>query len=382
MTTSIKFIIVITVAATILFITLGGAKAMNIFKNEFEQKWEELSRDVKKLNEYTALHPVELKGVKITERKIDGAIFSGAKFSGVEWESSTSKNSTFSKVVFENCKFIQSDFSYSTFTDVVFKGCEFMDADINRSTLVGVRFEGCKFKQMGLVENKGDTLRLVNCDVLDSGLGDSTIDFEIKDCTLDGVDVSTTNGGRKVLIEGGLLSEVDFGDSHFSDVILRRVKQGEGGVYFNSVTAKSIHFEDVEMLGGTGIGYATVGTVTISGGQIYGPAFKDSHIAKTYIRDAFVTCFAPGNMGVIHVSNSTLHDSGLFRGIVEEFSVHNSNIDEIAGKNFKADIVIWDNVTLDGKIDLTNAHIKDFRPTRLKRGPCLQLITTGSNIRF
>jgi hypothetical protein len=87
-------------------------------------------------------------------------------------------------------------------------------------------------------------------------------------------------------------------------------------------------------------------------------------------------------MGIIHVSNSTLHDSGLFRGIVEEFSVHNSTIDEIVGKNFKADIVIWDNVTLNGKIDLTNAHIKDFRLTRLKRGPRLQLITTGSNIRF
>lgn len=382
MITSIKFLILITVAATILVIALGGAKAMNIFKNDFEQKWEELSRDVNKLNEYTSLHSVELRDVKIAERKIDGAIFSGAKFSGVEWESSTSKNSTFSKVVFENCKFIQSDFSYSTFTDVVFKSCEFIDADINRSTLVGVRFEGCKFKQMGLVENKGDTLRLVNCDVLDTGLGDSTIDFEIVDCTLDGVDMSTTKGGRKVLIEGGLCSEVDFGDSHFSDVILRRVKQGEGGVRFNGVEAFSISFEDVQMLRGTGIGDANVGIVRINGGEIYGPTFKNSNIAQTYVRNAYLTRFALGNMGEVHVSDSTLHRSGFFQGGIKELSIHNSTIDEIVGKNFKADIVVWDNVTLDGKIDLTNAQIKDFRPTRLKRGSRLQLITTGSNIRF
>jgi hypothetical protein len=37
---------------------------------------------------------------------------------------------------------------------------------------------------------------------------------------------------------------------------------------------------------------------------------------------------------------------------------------------------------LDGKIDLTNAQVKDFRPTRLKRGPRLNLITSGSNMRF
>jgi hypothetical protein len=48
----------------------------------------------------------------------------------------------------------------------------------------------------------------------------------------------------------------------------------------------------------------------------------------------------------------------------------------------KADTVLWDNVTLNGKIDLTNAQVKDFRPTRIQHGPDLQLITTGSNLNF
>jgi uncharacterized protein YjbI with pentapeptide repeats len=200
-----KLVITIIAIAALIFVALGGANAMSIFKNDFEQKWEELSQNVKKLNEYTALRPVVLRNVKVSERNLDGAIFTGVKFIDVEWENSTSKKSTFTKVVFEKCKFTQSNFSYSTFTDVVFKDCEFIDADINRSKLIDVRFEGCKFNQMGLVENEGNTLSLVNCHMLNSGMGDCTIDFEIKDSTLDGVDVSTSKGGRKVHIEGGLL---------------------------------------------------------------------------------------------------------------------------------------------------------------------------------
>lgn len=376
-----KLIITIIAIAALIIVALGGVNAMGIFKNDFEQKWVELSQNVKNLNEYTALRPVVLRNVKISERNLDGAIFTGAKFIDVEWENSTSKKSNFTRIVFEKCKFTQSNFSYSTFIDVVFKDCEFIDADINRAKLIDVRFESCKFNQMGLVENRGNTLSLVNCHMLDSGMGDCAIDFEIKDSTLDGVDVSTSKGGRKVHIEGGLLSEVDFGDSHFSTVTLLRVKQ-DGGVYFNGVTAESINFEDVDMREGTGIGDATVGMVRIIGGQMYGPAFKNANIAKTYIHNAYVTRFALGNMGQVYVDNSTLHRSGFFKGGIKKLSVTNSTIDEIVGKNFKADIVLWDNVTLDGKIDLTNAQIKDFRPTRLKRGPRLNLITTGSNMRF
>ncbi len=309
-----KLVITIFAIAALILVGLGGANPMNIFKNDFEQKWEELSKNVKKLNEYTSVHPVELRNTKVSELNLDGAIFTGAKFINVEWESSRSKKSTFTKVVFEKCKFTQSNFSYSTFIDVVFKDCEFMDADIDRSKFVDVRFEGCKFNQMGLVENHGNTLSLVNCYMLNSGMGDCTIDFDIKNSTLDGVDVSTSKGARKVNIEGGLLSEVDFGDSHFSTVTLRRVKQGEGGVYFNGVMAESITFEEVDMLGGTGIGDATVGIVRIVGGKMYGPTFKKANIAETYIRDAYVTRFAIGNMGQVYVDNSTMHRSGFFQG--------------------------------------------------------------------
>ena len=98
---------------------------------------------------------------------------------------------------------------------------------------------------------------------------------------------------------------------------------------------------------------------------------------------SYVSRFAIVNkMGQVPISNTTLHRTGLFDGYVDELNITNSTLDEIVGENFRADTVVWDSVTLDGKVDLTNAHINDFRPTHIKRGPKLNLMTTGSNIKF
>jgi uncharacterized protein YjbI with pentapeptide repeats len=358
--------------------------AMNIFKNDFEQRWEELFKDVRKLNEYTTTHLVELRKVEVSEQNIDGAIFIGTKFTGVKWEATRGQKSKFTKTVFRDCEFISSNFDESIFVDVEFVDCKFLDSTLSGSTMTGVRFVNCTMEETKLTGLDGTELVIEGGEYkVRTSFSFSGIPFKFKNASFSGVNFMGMVDSCPLSIEGGLLSEVDFSKSHFSTVTLRRVRQGEGGVKFNSVTAESITFEDVEMMRGTGIGYSTVGIVRIIGGKMYGPSFLDANIAKTYVRNAYVTRFAIGNkMGQAHVDNSTMHRVGLFDGFIDEFSVTNSTIDEIVGENFKADIVLWDNVTLDGKIDLTNAQVKDFRPTRLKRGPRLNLITTGSNMKF
>lgn len=356
---------------------------MNVFKTDFEKRWVELSQDVEKLNEYTTTHPTELRGVKVEGKNLDAAIFIESTFDGVEWTNVSLEKANFTKTIFRNCKFVNTQNWNSTFTNVLFENCTFYGAEFSGSTMKDVRFKGCKITDSRLKELAGNQL-VIEGSVLEkrTSLAWSSIPMTFLKCTLDGVGLSGMKQPHSMLIEDCLLDEVDFSRSHFSTVTLRRVRQGEGGVYFNEVTAESISFEDVEMLEGTGIGDATVGMVRIVGGKIYGPTFKGANIATTYIRDAYVTRFALGNMGQVHVTSSTMHRSGFFQGGIDEMSVSNSTLDEIVGENFKADIVMWDNVILDGKIDLTNAQVNDFRPTRLKRGPKLQLITTGSNMRF
>jgi uncharacterized protein YjbI with pentapeptide repeats len=367
----------------ILVFLLIGVLGVTMHGSDFQRNYKELFNNVQKLNEYTKAHKVELSGENIVDIDIGGAEFNGALFTKVKWENVVLENSLFVDVVFKNCEFLNTKLNASQFIGCVFENCKIEYTQINRAIFKNGQFIGCDIVNSGMVKWTGDKVAFTGGHILDTPLAQANIGWSFNNTDLDGVRMMMSEGSHQLLIEGGVLSEVDFGKSHFSDVTLRRVKQGEGGVKFNGVNAKSINFEDVEMMRGTGIGSATVGMVRIVGGSMYGPSFLDANIAKVYVRDAYVTRFAIGNMmGQVHVSNSTLHRSGLFDGVIDEFSVSNSNIDEVVGENFKADTVIWDNVTLDGKIDFTNAHIKDFRPTRIKRGPGLQLITTGSNIRL
>lgn len=191
------------------------------------------------------------------------------------------------------------------------------------------------------------------------------------------------DGMNKLFIEGGVLSEVDFGRSQFSDIILRRVKQSGGGVRFNDLTAKSISFEDVDMTRGTAIGRSNVGVVRISGGR-FGTAFDGSTVGRIVARDAELSymSFSEATLPYVEIAKCSLYDTGMWDGYIKEFLVTNSQFHIIVGENFKADTVVWDNVTLSGKIDLTNVQVKDFRPSRINRGADLQLITAGSNMRF
>ena len=358
--------------------------AMNIFKNDFEQQWEELFKDVNKLNEYTKARPVELRGVDIDNYRINEVIFTGATFDGVTWKNVSAKKSRFIKVIFKNCTFEDVNFEDSIMTDVTFENCKIHYSNFSGCTMVRSCFRDCDIVETALDGTDGDILRVDKCSIKTrSAFSGSKIQFEFRDTNMHDVNMMGLNGGYPLLIEGGTLSEVDFGKSHFSTVTLRRVKQGEGGVKFNDITAKSVTFESVDMTHGTAIARSRVKSVIVNGGN-FGTTFDDSIIGAIYVRDAelYYMEFSEVKLPKVTISNCKLYDTGLYDGFIEEFSVYNSEFNIIVGDNFKADTVVWDNVTLDGKIDLTNAHVEDFQVTRLKRGPKLQLITTGSNLKF
>ncbi len=358
---------------------------MNMFSSEFQKKWDELSKDVDKLNEYTQTHPnIEMKNTKVEDVNIDGVIFNGATFENVDFTGVSSSKSKYLKVRFVNCKFENYKAWNSEFVDVVFDNCEFILTNFLGSTVVNVKIEHCKGVGAEFDDLRGNEL-LVEDTILNdrSSFTDGRIPFVFRNTTLSGVNMMGLSGNNTLLIEGGLLDEVNFGHSHFSTVTLRRVKQGEGPVRFNGATMESIRIEDVDMWRGLSLAEIKAGLVSIEGGTLK-TAFSDSIIPKVYARgvEFYLFSLSEANLPYVSLIDCMIHDFPLWDGFVEELLVQNSIIGEIDGENFKADTVVWDNVTLDGKVDLTNAHINDFRPTRIKRGPKLNLMTTGSNIKF
>ena len=356
---------------------------MTLFNNNFQKNWEQLSLNVDELNNYTKNHVVELRDVKIKDKKLNGMIFNGGTFSGVEWSHISGKKSAFYDVTFVKCSFIESDFSSSSFVNVTFKDCRFIDSNINRSTIESVSFESCELRQMGLVNNKGTQISFIKSHIEDSGMGDCALDFQFINSSLDGVDLSTSRARHNIFIEKGILSDVDFGDSTFFSIIIKNARQGAGSIKFNDLSAESIVVENVDMTHGTAMARSTIGSVTILGGR-FGTSFGHSKIGSISIRDVELTYmeFSRVNLPKVTITNCSLYDTAFYDGFIEELAVYNSKIDIVIGENFKADTVVWDNVTLDGKIDFTDAHIKDFQPSRITRGPNLNLITTGSNLKF
>ncbi|MGB3224256.1 MAG: pentapeptide repeat-containing protein [Desulforhopalus sp.] len=372
----------------IIFFTLlaaGVASAMNIFSSDFQKRWVELSKNVELLNEYTTTHPnIKLKGVNVEGLKLDGAIFNGGTFDGVDWKNVSAKGSKYLKVKFINCKFSNSRYWNAEFIDVMFEDCEFVSTQFLKSKFVNVKIVNCKGIEAEFDELKGSELIVENTVLNDrSSFTGSEIPLVFRNTTLSGVNMMGLSGNHPLTIEGGILDEVDFYKSHFSTVILRRVWQGEGPVRFNGTTAESIRIEDVDMWRGLSLAEIHADYISIKGGKLK-TSFSDSVIAKVYAHDVefYLFSLSEANLPQVTLTNCIIHSFPMWDGYTDELIVQNSSIGEIDGENFKADLVLWDNVTLDGKIDLTNAQVKDFRPTRLKRGSKLNLITTGSNMRF
>lgn len=361
----------------------GELTAMSPFGSDFQENYQTLFKNVEKLNEYTKENKVELKGVEVKEVDLDGAEFHGATFIKVKWKDINLEKSVFTGVVFKDCEFENANLNGSKFIDCIFKNCKLYNTKINRATWKNGQFLNCQIENSILNKWFGDGVVFNGGKILDTPFAEGKIQYTFKNIELDGVQVVLTEGGVPLTVEDSDLSEVDFGDSHFSDIILRRVKQSGGGVKFNDLTAKSISFEDVDMTKGTAIGRSNVGVVRISGGR-FGTAFDGSTVGRIIARDAELSymSFSEATLPYVEIAKCSLYDTGMWDGHIKELLVTNSQFNVIVGENFKADIVLWDNVTLDGKIDLTNAQVKDFRPSRINRGSNLQLITTGSNMRF
>ncbi len=361
----------------------GTASAMNIFKNDFEKRWNELSKDIKKLNEYTKVHSVELWDVKAEDLKLEGVVFTDATFSGVEWKNVNASKAVLTKVIFRKCKFIGGKWKDGILTEVIFEDCEFYDTSLSGCTVSNIQFKNCKMNRTGIGYLKGGKIEFEGCNWDMGAGGDSSCEFVFKNCNLSGISFSMMKNNVPILFEDTLLDEIDFYGSHFSTVTLRRVTQGEGPTRFNSVTAESFRFEDVDMTRGVSLARVKTTLVSIEGGTFRG-ATEGSTISKIYARKAnlFMYDMSEAAMPYVNIDNCQILNLAIWECNVKELLITNSTADGIDATDFKADIVLWDNVTLDGKIDLTNAEVKDFRPTRLKRGPRLNLITTGSNMKF
>ena len=357
---------------------------MSLLQNDFEKRWDDLSKDVKQLNEYMATRPVELRNIQVGYKDLEDARFVGATFTSVEWNGTHLKNASFTKTVFKDCSFNGSLHQGSVFTDVVFENCTFEQAEFGRSTFVNVRFINCRFTDTRLEDATGSELLFEDSHLeTRTSLAGSAIPMTFRRCSLKGVGLSGMKSYNKLILEECFLDEVDFSRGTFSEVVIVRGRQGEGPLRFNDTMFKSIRFEDVEMNRGVGVAGAKGDTVSINGGSIK-ITFRGSTIDKIFVRDTNTVNFSVrlSNLPSVHIANSYLYDPMFCETFLGELVVQNSILEDADFEEFKGNHVVLHNVTLKGKVNFTDAMVENFKATEINHGPNLQLITTGSNLRF
>ena len=100
--------------------------------------------------------------------------------------------------------------------------------------------------------------------------------------------------------------------------------------------------------------------------------------------------------------NQQVQNLGLYQATIDSLDISHCSLDDfrptdtIAGvlrikdsaisnsefQRMKAKTMILDNVTLGGKLDFTNTHVTDLQTKNVTKQPGLELITTGSNVKF
>ena len=87
-------------------------------------------------------------------------------------------------------------------------------------------------------------------------------------------------------------------------------------------------------------------------------------------------------IGVLMFSHCPVND---FRPIEAKFDVLSVKDGSLTNSDFEkmqAKTVILESVILDGKLDFTNARIGELKTNNVTKQPGLQLINTGSNVKF
>jgi len=88
------------------------------------------------------------------------------------------------------------------------------------------------------------------------------------------------------------------------------------------------------------------------------------------------------NVGRMEVQQCDLNDFALVKANVDQLRVQKARFtkNEYTASRIKS--LMLENVSLDGQMDFADAHVDHLMTTNVTKAPGLNLITTGSNVKF
>jgi len=368
----------------VFFFAFGVSSSMaGLFeKSSLGSPWKELFADVAKLNEYQQQgHTVELQNTRIENYDLAGARFDKAKFEDTDWKSVTAKGATFSNTTFRNCKLDQVRFEEATLKDVTFDNCELSKVSFFHAQLPGVRFINSTLKDKTTFQaSTSGNITFDHATMKEVSFYKAQAVIAVRDSKINDGDFTTMQPPSSLTFEKSELKEVNFERSILERFVLNHVKADMGGTSGGRINV--VEIRDSQF--GFSFSETQIDSFTVSKSTIE-TALNSATVKSIEMSD----CQGMKNMTLymakierMRIQNCHLNDFALVKATVDEFSVTNAKLTKNQFMNSKIKTMTLENISLDGKVDFTNAHIDQLTTKNITKLPGLNLITTGSNVKF
>ena len=360
----------------------SGAMSSLFGKPPLASPWKERFQDVKMLNDFAKAHPVELSGVVIEKEKIDNAVLNGGQFRDTDWKLVSVKAARLTKTVFRQSTLDQVDFSDSILTDVVFEDVVLREVRFFRATLNNVRFVRCTFNGSNLDKTKASRIEVDHSTAINTSFSEGELVAVFRNSKLiNGTELTDLRLPSALTFEKSDLDGVDLSRSKLSELVLDEATSRKSGIR-NGEVAKA----------------------TITGGEV-AFSFSESQLMNLVVQrvrnvELSLVIATVHNMtvndclgmqrlnlyqakiGTLSVTNCSMNNFDPIEATVQSLFVEKSLIADSDLSDMKAKNVWFAGVSLDRKVDFTNAHVEQLNVKNLTKLPQLKLITTGSNVKF
>ena len=373
----------ISAAGLAALLLIGAPFAMSILdeKPELTGAWKERFQDVNKLNEYAKTQSVALSKVTIAQKDIDGAILNGGRFENTDWKEVSVKKATLTKTVFSKGILENVDFSNSTLTDVVFEDVTLWGARFFHTTLNNVRFVRCTFNGVNVDKTQASRIEVVNSRVVSTSFSEGQLAAVFRNSKLEKeTELTDLIAPSSLTFEKSELDEVLMERSKLKELV---INDSKFDVIFDVGSADTISIRNSVV--DTSFSETIIGKLSVADSVITKMMFNGAKVNSM----SFENCrrlqgigMYQATIGTLDITRCPLNDFDIPETNITTLRIKDSSITESKFESVKAKIVILENVSLDGNLDFTGAHIGELKTKNVTKQPALNLITTGSNVKF
>ena len=342
-----------------------------------------------------------LKRAVIAGRELKGAELRDVHLEDVTWDNMGADKTVWQNGVVEDSDVTYSDFREATFRNVTFRKVQFHHVNLTASTMENVHFVDCSFDDVILSYLKGSRVVFENAKFPERTL------HSVKDRDFDGSAVQLVFRGTRLSWPN--LGELKPGASlTFIDSTVENGDIGFGQI--EKIEARDSHLE-------LGADNARIGTVDIQGGYTsitmatsrIGPlVVKDSRIDQLNVlqnsildsvmirgcKGANVDRYQsisfgdyplgsnkaePSTAGQVTISNCKGLPADLEYLNAARITLRDSEFPELILKNATIKDLDLAHVTVEGKADISAAHVEAYRRHAVKRGSGASYVHEGAN---